>query len=99
MRRLVLQVLKKMTKWIPFLLLGRSAAARMREHAGAMLPRTRTKTRTERKREGACPVLLLQPASHSLGPLLSEANVDPSEQGEMWFAQSQLQDQTQNMWF
>lgn len=39
------------------------------------------------------------PASHSLGPLLSESNVDSSEQGEMSFAQSQLQDQTQNMWF
>ena len=40
-----------------------------------------------------CPLLLLQPSSLPLRPLLSESNMDAYDQGEMWFAESQFQHQ------
>lgn len=45
---LVLQVLEKTTNRMQFLLLGRNATARVKECAGAVPLRTRTKTRTEK---------------------------------------------------
>lgn len=88
--RLVLQVLEKKDRPDSVSVAGKKCRCQAKERAGAMLPRTRTKTRMEKKGEGACSVFLLQPSRPSLGPLLSESNMNPSDQGKMWFVESQL---------